>query len=156
MKNYVYLIIFMFSINTFGQVTEEKDQVIIEKALYSKQEKEDMLAKYKTDVDIIGMTPEVKELYMNLITSNFQKMIILNKDRNNTQKELKQRLKVVLEDQRVELKKILGTGFMRGTNNVWVYNAGTANCGFGLCFHFLNATIQGDQVTQVTHQTYVD
>jgi hypothetical protein len=34
-------------------------------------------------------------------------MIILNKDRNNTQKELKQRLKVVLEDQRVELKKIL-------------------------------------------------
>jgi hypothetical protein len=44
---------------------------------------------------------------MNLITSNFQKMIILNKDRNNTQKELKQRLKVVLEDQRVELKKIL-------------------------------------------------
>jgi hypothetical protein len=107
MKNYVYLIIFMFSINTFGQVTEEKDQVIIEKALYSKQEKEDMLAKYKTDVDIIGLTPEVKEIYMNLITSNFQKMIILNKDRNNTQKELKQRLKVVLEDQRVELKKIL-------------------------------------------------
>jgi hypothetical protein len=107
MKNYVYLIIFMFSINTFGQVTEENDQAIIEKALYSKQEKEDMLAKYKTDVDIIGMTPEVKELYMNLITSNFQKMIILNKDRNNTQKELKQRLKVVLEDQRVELKKIL-------------------------------------------------
>jgi hypothetical protein len=97
----------MFSINTFGQVTEEKDQVIIEKALYSKQEKEDMLAKYKTDVDIIGLTPEVKEIYMNLITSNFQKMIILNKDRNNTQKELKQRLKVVLEDQRVELKKIL-------------------------------------------------
>ncbi|WP_396183067.1 hypothetical protein [Flavobacterium sp.] len=107
MKNYVYLIIFMFSINTFGQVTEEKDQVIIEKALYSKQEKEDMLAKYKTDVDLIGLTPEVKEIYMNLITSNFQKMIILNKDRNNTQKELKQRLKVVLEDQRVELKKIL-------------------------------------------------
>ncbi|HQV35062.1 MAG TPA: hypothetical protein P5335_00220 [Flavobacterium sp.] len=107
MKNYVYLIIFMFSINTFGQVTEENDQAIIEKALYSKQEKEDMLAKYKTDVDIIGMTPEVKELYMNLITSNFQKMIILNKDRNNTQKELKQRLKVVLEDQRVELKKLL-------------------------------------------------
>jgi hypothetical protein len=97
----------MFSINTFGQVTEEKDQVIIEKALYSKQEKEDMLAKYKTDVDLIGLTPEVKEIYMNLITSNFQKMIILNKDRNNTQKELKQRLKVVLEDQRVELKKIL-------------------------------------------------
>lgn len=56
----------------------------------------------------------------------------------------------------VELKKILGTGFMRGTNNVWVYNAGTANCGFGLCFHFLNATIQGDKVTQVTHQTYID
>ena len=79
MKNYVYLIIFMFSINTFGQVTEEKDQVIIEKALYSKQEKEDMLAKYKTDVDLIGLTPEVKEIYMNLITSNFQKMIILNK-----------------------------------------------------------------------------
>jgi hypothetical protein len=107
MKNYVYLIIFMFSINTFGQVTEEKDQVIIEKALYSKQEKEDMLAKYKTDLDIIGLTTEVKVIYMNLITSNFQKMIILNKDRNNTQKELKQRLKVVLEDQRVELKKIL-------------------------------------------------
>lgn len=107
MKNYVYLIIFMFSINTFGQVTEENDQAIIEKALYSKQEKEDMLAKYKTDVDIIGLTPEVKEIYMNLITSNFQKMIILNKDRNNTQKELKQRLKVVLEDQRVELKKLL-------------------------------------------------
>jgi hypothetical protein len=97
----------MFSINTFGQVTEEKDQVIIEKALYSKQEKEDMLAKYKTDLDIIGLTTEVKVIYMNLITSNFQKMIILNKDRNNTQKELKQRLKVVLEDQRVELKKIL-------------------------------------------------
>lgn len=107
MKNYVYLIIFMFSINTFGQVTEEKDQVIIEKALYSKQEKEDMLTKYKTDVDIIGLTPEVKEIYMNLITSNFQKMVILNKDRNNTQKELKQRLKAVLEDQRVELKKLL-------------------------------------------------
>ena len=107
MKNFVYLIIFLFSMNSFSQVSETNDQVIIEKALYSKQEKEDMLAKYKTDVDIIGLTPEVKELYMNLITSNFQKMIILNKDRNNTQKELKQRLKVVLEDQRVELKKML-------------------------------------------------
>ncbi|MBA4154504.1 hypothetical protein [Flavobacterium sp.] len=106
MKNYVYLIIFMFSINTFGQVTEE-DQTIIEKALYSKQEKEDMLAKYKTDTDIIGLTPEVKEIYLNLINSNFQKMIVLNKYKNFTQKELKQRLKVILEDQRVELKKIL-------------------------------------------------
>lgn len=105
MKNLLYSFLFLLSLSTFSQSMEE--QTIIDKSLYSKQEKEVMFTNFKKSIPTIGMSPEIEKTYLDLITSNFTKMVILNKDKNNTQKELKQRLKRVLEDQRVELKKLL-------------------------------------------------
>jgi hypothetical protein len=52
------------------------------------------------------MTAETEKTYLDLINSNFTKMSMLN-NRNSTKKELKQRFKRVLEDQQIELKKLL-------------------------------------------------
>ena len=105
MKNFLYLFVFFLSFNTLCQAQE--DQTIVEKSLYSKEEKETTFANFKKDVPSIGLTAETEKLYLDLITSNFTKMVRLNKDRNSTQKQLKQQLKRVLEDQRRELKKML-------------------------------------------------
>lgn len=103
------LVLIIFSNAVFCQVSEVKDQEVIERPLYSKEEGQAMFDQFKSQVDSIGLTPEVKEVYMNIITSNLIKMNQINKGKNNTQRELKQRLKVILEDQRKELKKIMST-----------------------------------------------
>lgn len=105
MKKILSFLVLLFSISTFSQTTE--DQIIIEKTLYSELERETMFENFKKGVPTIGMNSENEKAYMDLITSNFTKMVALNKDRNTTQKELKQRFKRILESQRVELKKIL-------------------------------------------------
>lgn len=97
----------MCSSHIFSQVSEVKDQEIIETSLYTKEEGQAMFDQFKNNIDSIGLTPEMKEVYLNIITSNLVKMGRINKNRNTTQRDLKQQMKVVLEDQRKELKKLL-------------------------------------------------
>jgi len=107
MRNCILIVLIIFSSHIFGQVSEVKDQEIIETSLYTKEEGQAMFDQFKNNVDSIGLTPEVKEVYLNIITSNLIKMGRINKDRNTTQRDLKQQMKVILEDQRKELKKML-------------------------------------------------
>ena len=107
MRNCILIVLIIFSSHIFGQVSEVKDQEIIETSLYTKEEGQAMFDQFKNNVDSIGLTPEVKEVYLNIITSNLIKMGQINKDRNTTQRDLKQQMKVILEDQRKELKKML-------------------------------------------------
>lgn len=109
MKNFLLAVLIMFVSNVFSQVSEVKDQEIVDKSLYTTEEGQAMFDQFKSQVDSIGLTPEVKEVYLNIITSNLIKMNQINKGKNNTQRVLKQRLKVILEDQRKELKKIMST-----------------------------------------------
>jgi hypothetical protein len=104
MKNFIYLFIFFLISNTICQAQE--DQTVVEKSLYSKEERESAIANFTKDVPSIGMTAETEKTYLDLINSNFTKMSMLN-NRNSTKKELKQRFKRVLEDQQIELKKLL-------------------------------------------------
>lgn len=105
MKKFISLFILFFSLTTFAQ--SMGDQTVIQRSLYTNTEKETIFENFKKDIPTIGMTAEVEKMYSDIISSNFTKMVILNKDKNNTKKELKQRLKRVLEDQKVELKKML-------------------------------------------------
>jgi hypothetical protein len=107
MKNFVLAVLTMFSSAVFCQVSEVKDQEVINRPLYTTEEGQAMFDQFKSQVDVIGLTPEVKEVYLNIITSNLIKMNQINKGKNNTQRKLKQRLKVILDDQRKELKKIM-------------------------------------------------
>ena len=110
MKNYIFIFLLFFSINTFGQTkpTEvSKGDKVVKKALYSKEEKESTRKNFRKEIETIGMSPDVKTKYTAIVEKHIARITTANKDRKMTKSQATDYVNRVIKEQNQEIEAIL-------------------------------------------------
>jgi hypothetical protein len=109
MKNLIFAIAIIFSVNAFGQ-SESKPtngDKVVTKTLYTPKEKEEIKKVTQKEIDGIGMSPEVKTKYTAIIEKSRGRLIDANKSRNLTKTQAKEKVNKIIKEQNQEIKGIL-------------------------------------------------
>lgn len=109
MKKILVVLAILFSLNTFCQTTtpEQSSDKIVSKTLYTKKERKSARKDFLRDVDSLGLTPEVKTQYLDIIQKNVTRMKATNNDNNLTQEQAIQITRDVFRQQNDEVSRIL-------------------------------------------------
>ena len=133
MKKILYLFVLMISLTGISQTKApakkltpktttkiNNDQKVVTKNLYTIKEKEKIAQNFYKDVEKLGLSPEVKKQYLELVNATSTKLKYINHDRGRTREQIKASSDKIFNDQNIKIKSLLT--FKQYQNHLLIYN----------------------------------